>query len=256
MVNVITVILICGGVVVFGGGLGYLIWVKTRPKKQVWKARVYQLGESTHTEYRKKGKEIVGEYELNDLKPFAMDFLEKIEREPGLTIYRLQKLNKVCPEVNSDYVERWGDKERYVNVLYHKGECTLLKKGYDPLVGNALFKPMSHEKINLIKSEMAIRKERLNKSKDILQAISPFVTVGLALIALVAIVYLSVQGAVEIAELNKESATQISGALSNTMDQLQKLTDLQTGVEIVPGQNIGPPSVITTNSTNEIPKIE
>ena len=46
---------------------------------------------------------------------------------------------------------------------------------YDKVTGEAIFSPLSHSRINLIKGEMAIRKDRLHKEKDILQAITPWI---------------------------------------------------------------------------------
>jgi len=202
-----------------GGGVAYFVWIKTRKKKETWNARVYQLGDGIRTiETDKDGKKITTPFKLKDLKCMGKDVLEKIEKEPGITVYRLQKRNRTTPEVNSGYVEYWSNEDREVDVLFYNGSYTLMKKGYDAQTGDIIFNPMPLSRINMMKSEMAIRKDRLVKEKDILQAITPWIVAGMALITLVAVFYLGVQGMVQISE-------NLAEATDNTA---MKLPDKQT----------------------------
>jgi len=72
---------------------------------------------------------------------------------------------------------------------------------------------MPLSRINMMKSEMAIRKDRLVKEKDILQAITPWIVAGMAMLTLVALFYLGVQGMVEISE-------NLAEATENTADKM------------------------------------
>ena len=218
-----------------GGGLGYVIWLRSRPKKQTWTAYVYQLGEGIRNpkllkegdnKHKEKGTEESG-LQLKDLRPFARDVLEKIEKGAGSTIYQLQKMKKVTPAVEGDTVDYWGQDRKIVHVLLDKGECTLLKKGYDIKTGEQIFEPMAHSKVNLIKSEIMTRKQRLKEEKDILQAIAPWIVTGICIIGLVAMTYILGSAGVEMSENLEEASKNMAeikeGGLSDLMDQLEEL---------------------------------
>jgi len=206
MVNLIYIIIATIFVTIIGGGGAYLIYIKTRPKKETWKANIYQLGKGVTPPERDKDGKVISDVSLKDLIPYAKDTLEKVEKAHGITIYRLQRLNKTTPAVESGVVDYWGVDKKEVNVLLEKGGCTLLRKGYDYKSGNLIFDPLSHSRINLIKGEMAIRKDRLQKEKDILQAITPWIVAGIMALALVAIAYIMISGFVKISD-NLESTT-------------------------------------------------
>lgn len=233
------VILVSFIVFAVGGGLGYVIWLRTRPKKQTWTAYVYQLGEGIRKEkLLVEGSEVVkgkalekseeeSQLQLKDLRPYTRDVLEKVEKKSGETIYQLQKMKKVTPAVEGDTVDYWGPDKKIVHVLFDKGECTLLKKGYDVKAGGEIFEPMPHSKVNLIKSEIITRKQRLKEEKDILQAIAPWIVTGICIIGLVAMTYILGSAGVEMSE-NLEAASENmakikEGGLSDLMDQLEEL---------------------------------
>lgn len=198
-----------------GGGTAWYVWIKSRKKKETWNAKIYQLGDGIKINLKdKNGKEITS-VKLQDLKPLGKDVLEKIEKEPGITVYRLQKRNRVTQEVSSSYVEYWSPEDKEVDVLFHEGSFTLMKKGYDTLTGQQIFSPMPLSRINMMKSEMAIRKDRLIKEKDILQAITPWIVAGMALLTLVSIFYLGVQGMVQISA-NLKEAFENAGRITGT----------------------------------------
>lgn len=197
MVNILMLIVITAVVVIIGGGFGYLVWLKTRPKKQIWKAFVYQVGEGVRQPIIGDNEKVISDLKLQDLKPYAKDILERIERPNGLVIFRLKKLNKTTPAVDGDVVDYWGKDNKQVSVLMTKSGCTLLRKGYDKVTGEKIFQPLSHSKLNLLKTEMAIRKDRLVKEKDILQAITPWIVAGITILGLIAIAYIMISGFVE-----------------------------------------------------------
>lgn len=198
--GLLSIVIATALITTIGGGIGYFLYLKTRPKKETWIAEVYQLGEGVREpKLNKEGKPIT-QIKLNDLRPYALDTLEKIDKRPGITIYRLQKLNKTTPAVTGDVVDYWGEGKKKVSVLLQEGGCTLLKKGYDKSTGEIIFNPLQHSRINIIKEEMAIRKDRLHQEKDILQAITPWIVTGICMLALVALAYIMIEGFIAISE--------------------------------------------------------
>ena len=63
-----------------------------------------------------------------------------------------------------------------------------------------IFDPLPHSRVNLIKSEMAIRKDRLQKEKDVLQAITPWIVAGITVLGLVAVAYVVISGLIKISD--------------------------------------------------------
>jgi len=228
---VLNAILITLGVTVIGGGGMFLLYLRTRPKKETWDAYIYGLGQGVSKPVVKNGK-VVSKLELKDLRAISTDVLEKIEQGPGLTTYRLQKANKVTSQVTNEIVEYWGEGKRTVNLLHLDGEYTFLKKGYDTETGKAIFRPLPNNTINMIKSEMALRKERLTKEKDILQAITPWIVFGIGMLGLVAVMYVGIGGAIEIAEINERST-------ENMLEIVQGPVQKNTPVEPTPPENLG-----------------
>lgn len=245
MVNLVGLVIATAVVCIVGGIGGYFIWLKTRPKKEIWHARVYQLSDGIRSPRMAKG-EIVGNLKLQDLRPYAMDILEKVEKEKGIVVYYLQKLNKTTPAVESDVVEYWGEGKKEVSVLLDKGGCTLLKKGYDKESGEAIFDPLPHSRINLIKSEMAVRKNRLQKEKDILQAITPWIVAGICMLGLVAIAYVQVDGFIQVSE-NLEVASENMASIGESKVDLENIKQGSTKSEVItaptPGVQKDIPSV-------------
>jgi len=213
MVNLFAIV--AGSAIVFitGGVIGYLIWLKTRPKKATWIAKVYQLGEGIRPPLKNKEGKVISDIKLQDLRFLGYDVLEKIERGPGSQIlYRLQKLKKTTPAPEADTIEILGDK-RGVDVLLVKDGCTLLKKGYDSVGGRAIFNPLPHSRTNIIKSEMTERKARLQSEKDILTAITPWIVAGICMFGLIAITYVSVSGYIEMSKNIEEGYKEFADAM-------------------------------------------
>ena len=252
MVNMIAIVIWTTIIIVVGGGIGFFIFLRTRPKKEVWNAKIYQLGQGIRPPKIDEDGKILSEVKLQDLRPYSTDILEKIHKDPGIVVFRLQKLNKTTPAVENDCVDFWGRNNREVSVLLHKGGCTLLRKGYDKELGEIVFDPLSHSRINLIKGEMAIRKDRLRKEKDILEAISPWIVTGICMLGLVSIAYIMISGFIEVSD-NMETASQISS------DAMLKLEEMRTGVK-VPESKLGqqpkptPPVVEDTSDVSNMIK--
>lgn len=230
---IITAVSVTAGVTIVGGGIGYFLYLKTRPKKETWTAEVYQLGEGIRDPTIKDGK-VISELRLNDLRPYAQDTLEKVEKENGITLYRLQKLNKTTPAVTGDVVDYWGEGKKKVTVLMHKGGCTLLKKGYEKKSGEIIFNPLPHSRINIIKGEMSIRKDRLQKEKDILVAITPWVIAGICMLGLIAIAYVEIEGFIKISENIKD--VELGACEKIDMDKIKEMVlNRETPTPTTPG---------------------
>lgn len=212
MVSILAVVGITLLIMIIGGGGFYLFWLITRPKKMYWQANVYQLGDGVKPPIKDKFGNVISELKLTDLRPYTKDVIQRVERKGGVTYFELQKLGKAVPAVTSDCVDFWGEKEKVVDVLIIEDSCTLLKKGYDQQSGQKIYRPLPHSRINQIKSEIILRKERIQEKKDILQSITPWIVTGIAMLGLVAITYFLITGAVEISERQTEAVkTQVAG---------------------------------------------
>jgi len=248
MVNLFLVIPITIGVSIVGLGLGYWIYTATRPKKMTWNAKVYQLGEGVIPPQKDNKGNIISNIQLRDLRPYTLDILERVEKDKGITIYRLVKLNRTTPQVTGDCIEFWGrDIKPEVSVLLEQESCTLLKKGYDRS-GIKVFRPLAYDRVNMVKNEIAIRTERLNKEKDILQALAPYVVIAVSMVALIGIAFLVIKGLTEMSKTQKEMMSETNAALVKVSEnynawltsQSPKVTPLTQPTQIEPPPSIDP----------------
>ena len=221
--NIILIIGVTLVVVFAGGGLAYLLWILTRPKKMVWRAKIYEIGQGSI-------KKDSG-YSVKDLHPVGVDILEKITPDFGMVVYRLQRLNKTTPAVTSDCVENWGGKLKEVKVLLENDSCTLLKSGYDEK-GTEIFEPIPYETMNMIQHESAIKKHRIQNEKDILQAITPWVVTGISIIGLIFISYILAncflelnKGLKSVSELAGEKQAESAQIFREAIAELAKKTE-------------------------------
>lgn len=240
--------IIAGSAVVFiaGGAIGYWIWLRTRPKKQTWLARVYQLGEGIRPPTRDNDGKIISDLKLQDLRPLGKDILEKIERGPGnQVLYRLQKLKKITPAPEADVVEWWGEGKKEVSVLLLKDGCTLLKKGFDGIflkkgynneIGQVIFDPLPHSRTNIIRSELTERKGRLQQEKDILTAITPWIVAAICMFGLITITYVQISGYIEISENIEKGYKELADAMV-TVERMR-------GGEVPEPHDLGPQETI------------
>ncbi len=227
----IGIVVIVAIIAIVGGGGGYLIWVKTRPKKQTWNAKVYQLGKGVTEPKKDKKGNIISDVKLQDLIPYSRDILEKIDKEHDTIYYQLQKLKKTTPAPEDGTVEYWGKGLKEVSVLYHKDGCTLLKKGYDKTMGEEIFDPLPHSRVNIIKGEMGLRKNRLHEKKDILQAISPWIVAGIVIMGLVGISYIQGEAYIKTSENLKSVMEESNKKYDEFMAQQEKIDELREGIE-------------------------
>lgn len=207
---IVGVVIAVAVILIIGGGLAYFFWVSSRPKKMTWNAQIYQKGDG------------IIDGKLSELKPFARDVIEKIDKKSGATHYWLQKMKKAVPVVTADCVEVWENGQKHVKVLLDGDTMTLIKSGYDTKTAQEIFKPMPHDRINMIKTEIEERKARIENTKDILAQITPFVVVGIAMLGLVAIVYFQVQGAIKVGELNSMAQKDLNSQIGAFRSEVLK----------------------------------
>ena len=154
-----------------------------------------------------------------------------------MTVYRLKKLNIPTPAVDeANVVEYWGKDKKEVSVVLYKGSATLLTKGYDKEGATLIFNPLPHSRINILKSEMAIKKDRLSKEKDILQAITPWIVAGICMLGLISITYVMIDGFIEVSENIKEGLGTLNAMDERFTDRVITYEQLRTGVTIEPNQ--------------------
>jgi len=184
----------------FFGGAGYLIYIKSRSKKQKWTAYIYQLGAGVREEnYKDKNGKILGNLKLKDLKPYAKDVLVKEQLAHGVTTHTLKRLGITTNTVTADMVEVWG-KEKFVRVLIVENTATILKVGYDKDFGETVFRPEKREKVEHMTSEMNLQNERYKPEKDILTAISPWIIALIICGTLLGSIYIGGEAGVKISD--------------------------------------------------------
>jgi len=195
--------LITAVVTLIGGGAGYLIWLKTRPKKRFYTAKIYTIAEGRSLKRLKNG----GKIRLNDLNPFSTDVIEVAERKAG-KVTRLKGLKKIINEVPPGVVENWGKDTKIVNCVYHQDEIFILKKRYDKENNTLIFDPLPQSRVNLIKTEIRERQNRLKDEKDLLAAVTPWIVAGIIMVGLVACAWIMTEGYLKISASNKGAANQ------------------------------------------------
>ncbi len=228
------IIVITSIVVIVGGGGGYLFWILTRPKKRTWNAKIYQLGRGVSEPKKDKKGNITSNLKLLDLIPYAKDILQKVDKEHGTTFYQLRKLKKTTPAPEDGTVEYWGKGFKEVSVLYSKDGCTLLKKGYDKVTGEEVFDPLPHSRVNIIKGEMGLRKNRLHEKKDILEAISPWIVAGIVIMGLIGIAYIQSEAYIKVSENLKTVMEESNKQFEEFEAQQTKIEELRQGIEPEP----------------------
>jgi len=206
--GLVTIILITAVVTIVGGGLGYFLFMRTSKKKIAWTAFCYQLGEGVRdAKVDARSGLPLSDLKLQDLRPYMKDVLVRIDKEHARTVHKLERLNMTTNAVNADMVDVWSSQDKFVHVLVHGDTATVLKKGYDKKTGNAVFQPMPRERMDLIKSEILIKKDRLKREKDILQAITPWIVAGICILGLVTITYFITNSHLKAADIQSAANT-------------------------------------------------
>lgn len=250
--GLLTVVILTVVVMVVGGGLGYFLYVRTSEKKIAWTAFCYQLGEGVRdAKVDPRTGLPLSDLKLQDLRPYMKDVLVRIDKEHARTVHKLERLNMTTNAVNADMVDVWTAQDKFVHVLVHGDTATVLKKGYDKKTGNVIFQPMPRERMDLIKSEILIKKDRLKKEKDILQAITPWIVTGICILGLVSITYFTSNSHLKASEnqaaadkysadKNLEAAETYRNALGSLGKSVNRANDVLSSPHVVDA--LDPPS--------------
>ena len=76
---ILTAVSVTAAVTIIGGGLGYFLYLRTRPKKETWSARIYQLGEGVREPRINKEGKIISNLRLNDLRKWFEEHNDRSE---------------------------------------------------------------------------------------------------------------------------------------------------------------------------------
>lgn len=234
-------------ITVIGGGGFWLLWNFTRPKKQVWNAKVYTVSEGIRPEKRDTKGRIISLGGLHDLKFFTNDIIEKIKKE-GKVIYRLQKMNRSLPDLTDDVVLGYG-KGSFVNVVLKDSGCTYLKVGFTNGPGgekdtdNLIFQPVPYDSLNMVTNEIEIQRQRTKDDKDILEKIIPWIGMGLLIFGLVAVAYFMGQAGIKMSENFDKAASKFQVSVDAMMGQIPEDQKVQLGVQSTTTTTLKPPSI-------------
>jgi len=237
MVNFLIVGLITGLVTLVGGGAGYLIWLKSRPKKKHYTAKIYTIAEGKSFKRLKKG----GSIKLNELTPYGTDSVEILNRK-GITVTRLKGLKKIISSIPPGSVENWGKDEKIVNLIYHKSEIHILKKRFDQENNLLIFDPLPQSRVNMIKTEIIERHNRLKDDKDLLAAVTPWIVAGIIIVGLIAVSWITTEGYIKIANSNRGAAEDNRIAMESAQSTLTEVTSVLMAVSGTPSAKVPEPN--------------
>ena len=237
MVNYLILILIVAVVTIVGGGAGYLLWLKTRPKKRHFSAKIYTIAEGRSIKRLKKG----GNIKLHDLNPYAMDIVEVIQKKAGV-ITRLKGLKKIISDIDPEVVENWGKDSKVVNCVYNKGEILILKKRFDKDNNTLIFDPLPQSRVNLIKTEIRERQNRLKDEKDLLAAVTPWIVAGIIMVGLVACSWIMTEGYLKISTASASAANENRKTIESAERTLTQVASTLSAISGTPTASIPTPS--------------
>jgi len=209
--NILALVIAIATVFVIGGGGFLWLWIKMQPKKIYWNAICYTVGEGIKKIEKDQHGNAIQPFELKDLMPYHEDVLVKEEKAHGITLFRLKGLNLTTNPVTGDVVQVWKNK-KIVHVLIEKEQATLLRMGYDAKSGEAIFKPMPRERIEMLSNQIIVKKERYQENKDTLSKITPFIVAGIWIIGLIVGTYFIANGWIRSADTNAEAANIMASA--------------------------------------------
>jgi len=220
--NIILIVVVVMGVFIIGGGLGVLFYYRTRPKQETWIAYVYGVGEGVKEISKDKDGNVINTFKLQDLIPYKKDVLVKLNKAHAVTIYKLSALGHTTQQPSPDSVDVWGNGERIVKVLLVGNNATILKKGYDNVSGNAIFRPMPRETLEMVISEAETKTDDLEESKNFLQQALPWIGVGIMFGSLIAVSYFNAQGIIMASQNNEEGAKYLADTVSRSTEAFRE----------------------------------
>ena len=177
------------GIFVFGmAALVYWWYTKTKKKKITYEARVWEGVGSLDVVMDKKGLPIKT-FELEDLKLFALDVIDKVDVGSGLTPYRLVKINEPVPEVKAKHITRTLGGKKEVNVLKDGDNYTLLTFGLDRKTKRLVFKSMPYDLSNMLQNQYYLKMNKFKQEKDHFKVLTTTFTIVMMAMALIGCAY-------------------------------------------------------------------
>lgn len=253
--NILALVITIVTIFVVGGGGFLWLWIKMQPKKIYWHAICYTVGEGIKKIERDKHGNSIQPFELKDLMPYHEDVLVKEEKAHGITLFRLKGLNLTTNPVTGDVVQIWKEK-KVVHVLIEKEQATLLRIGYDDKSGQAVFKPMPRERIEMLSNQIVIKKERYQSNKDTLTKITPFIVAGIWILGLVAGTYFLANGWIKAADTNAEGNEALAKATIKASENYRDALRSISGVKIPTENENNKYGKQPSNNNEDPPSIE
>ena len=177
------------GVFVFGiAAVVYWFYTKTKKKKITYEARVWEAIGSLDIVRDEKGNTIKT-FELENLKLFALDVIDKIDVGQGLTPYRLVKINEPVPEVKAKHITRTLGGKKEVNVLKDGDNYTLLTFGLDKETRRMVFKSMPYDLSNMLQNQYYLKMNKFSQEKDHFKVLATTFTIVMMAMALIGCAY-------------------------------------------------------------------
>ena len=219
--NIIIAIVVVLGTLIIGGGIGLLFYMRTKPRQETWTAYVYGVSEGIKEISKDKDGNIINKFKLQDLIPYKKDVLVKINKEHAVTVYKLNSLGHTTQQPSPDSVEVWGN-ERIVSVLLVGNNATILKKGYDTVSGQAIFRPMPRETLEMVISEAEIKTDDLEEQKNIIQQALPWIGLGIMALSIVAVAYFNSMGGIEASRHNEAGAKYLADVVRESTEAFRQ----------------------------------
>lgn len=227
------------GVLILGLGIGFAIWMYSRPKKQTWNALIWQVtGAVYETLKGSDGKDITG-LNLSELKLYGTDTLIKDSSiTKGITVFKLSRLQRTVRDVTPDCVTNYGEKiGKYVDILYVGDSCTVLRSAYNNETGRRIWNPMPYDRINALKNDIEVRKSRIVKKADILAQILPYAAIIVSMMFIIGIAYMSFASAKDVAKESTKQASILNEGMIKVAEINRQGMLALAGVEVV--SNLG-----------------
>lgn len=222
-------VIVFGVVFVFGFGFFFFIWWKTKRNKLSWRAEIYTLQSGIMPPITDRKGNIVSDFKLKGLKFLAHDYVDKIETKENGDVYKLRGADLAVMGLPTNCEERiplQDNPKKLINrvrVLIVEHSATFLNMGYDEKAG-VVFQPMEADRMNMVVTQIALRKERLYATKSLLEKILPWIVVGILVFGMLGVSWLHGKATYDIAEVNKEASMVSANAYRYAIDKFYNMT--------------------------------
>jgi len=240
---------IIAGVILFGAmGAAYFIFLKSRPKKITWDAKIFERSGSMENYVTKDGKKMDA-IPTESIRLIGTDIIEKVDMGKGLSPYRLQKYNAPIPEILAKHTQILPNGRKEVWVLKDGESFSLMTPGVDQ-ESRMVFRAADYDLSNMMLNQYHIKMSRLAHKKDTAKALMSLIGIIIVCAALVACAYSiggawteSLQSQEKIAKINLESTENIQQGLLNIGKSVQGLGCMQSEVKTDLGRQAVPTGV-------------